>query len=135
MRPSRSNHLFSLLFGLMLMLPLMASALDKEAFTPERFTELQAQNALILVDIHATWCPTCARQQQVLADYRERHPELDLHILNVDFDKDKRWVKHFKAPRQSTLILYRGKEQIGFSVAEVRPEVIFAALDKATPQP
>lgn len=135
MRPSRSNHLFSLLFGLMLMLPLMASALDKEAFTPERFAELQAQNALILVDIHATWCPTCARQQQVLADYRERHPELDLHILNVDFDKDKRWVKHFKAPRQSTLILYRGKEQIGFSVAEVRPEVIFAALDKATPQP
>lgn len=135
MRPSRSNHLFSLLFGLMLMLPLMASALDKEAFTPERFAELQTQNALILVDIHATWCPTCARQQQVLADYRERHPELDLHILNVDFDKDKRWVKHFKAPRQSTLILYRGKEQIGFSVAEVRPEVIFAALDKATPQP
>lgn len=135
MRPSRSNHLFSLLFGLMLMLPLMASALDKEAFTPERFAELQAQNALILVDIHATWCPTCARQQRVLADYRERHPELDLHILNVDFDKDKRWVKHFKAPRQSTLILYRGKEQIGFSVAEVRPEVIFAALDKATPQP
>lgn len=135
MRPSRSNHLFSLLFGLMLMLPLMASALDKEAFTPERFAELQAQNALILVDIHATWCPTCARQQRVLADYRERHPELDLHILNVDFDKDKRWVKHFKAPRQSTLILYRGKEQIGFSVAEVRPEVIFAALDKAAPQP
>jgi len=47
---------------------------SKEDFTHERFAELQAQGALILVDIFADWCPTCAIQQTVLAEYREQHP-------------------------------------------------------------
>lgn len=107
------------------------AAQEKEPFTPERFVELQEEDALILLDVFASWCGTCAQQQAVLAAYREEHPEVALHTLTIDFDEQKEFVRQFAAPRQSTLILYRGSERIWFSVAENRRDVIFAELNRA----
>ena len=115
---------------LALSLPWTAWALDKEPFSPERFAALQAENQLVLVDIYATWCPTCAQQREILKAYRAEHPDVALHILEVNFDDDKASVKRFRAPRQSTLLLYRGDEQLWFSVAETRQEAIFAAINQ-----
>lgn len=97
-------------------------------FTEERFDELQERDALILVDVYADWCPTCKSQQEVLADFREEHPDVPLHVLKVDFDEQKEWVRHFEAPRQSTLILFRGEERLWFRVAENRRDVIFRRI-------
>jgi len=108
-----------------------AAALSAEPFSAERFAALQAEEALVLVDIAADWCPTCKKQHQILARYQAERPEVDLHILQVDFDQQKEWVTHFKAPRQSTLLLYRGDQQLWFSVAETRDDRIFEALDTA----
>jgi thioredoxin 1 len=102
-----------------------------EAFTQERFAALQQEGALILLDVHADWCPTCARQQQILADFHAQYPDVPLHVLRIDFDSQKRYVRQFRAPRQSTFILYRGTERVWFSVAETSPEVIFSELNKA----
>jgi thioredoxin 1 len=112
-----------------------ALAQHKEAFTAERFAALQQEGALILLDVFADWCPTCALQQKILAEYRERHPDVPLHTLTIDFDTQKKYVQQFRAPRQSTLILYRGRERLWFGVAETRPEVIFAELNKAAAAP
>jgi thioredoxin 1 len=100
-----------------------------ERFSEARFEALQADGALILIDIYAPWCPTCAAQQKVLSAYQREHPEAKLHRLKVDFDKNKAWVTAFRAPRQSTLILFRGEKELWFSVAETRREKIFEALD------
>lgn len=102
-----------------------------EPFSQARFEALQEQGALVLIDVAADWCPTCAKQSKVVQGYREARPEVPLHVLRVDFDAQKEWVRHFKAPRQSTLILYRGGEQVWFSVAETDPTVISAAIDAA----
>lgn len=102
-----------------------------EAFTPERFAALQAEGALILLDVWADWCPVCARQQKILARYREANPDVAFHTLTIDFDDQKEYVRQVGAPRQSTLILYQGDERVWFSVAELREYVIVAALDAA----
>jgi thioredoxin 1 len=52
-------------------------------------------------------------------------------VMKVDFDTQKQWVTHFRAPGQSTLILFHGDEQIWFSVGETRRQVIFDVLEKA----
>ncbi len=104
---------------------------QKESFTPERFAALQQQGALVLLDVHADWCSTCAQQQRILAEYREQHPDVPLHVLQIDFDSQKQYVRQFRVPRQSTLILYRGDERQWFSVAETDPAKIFAALNAA----
>ena len=121
----------SILSSLALAAFLLASpavAQEKETFTDERFEELQAEGAVILVDVWASWCPTCAQQQDVLAAFQDEHPDADFHILEVDFDDRKDLVTRFEAPRQSTLILYRGEERLWFSVAETRRDRIFDQL-------
>ncbi len=109
-----------------------AQAPDKEPFTEQRFETLQEQGAYVLLDVFADWCPTCAAQQEVLAAFQEEHPDAPLHILSIDFDDRKDLVRHFGAPRQSTLILFHGTERVWFSVAETRRDVIFEALAAAT---
>lgn len=106
-------------------------ALDAENYSQARFEQLQSENALILVDIYATWCPTCAKQGKILEAYLEQNPESELKVLRVDFDDQKEVVKKFRAPRQSTLYLYRGSDQLWFSVAEKRKKVVFEAISKA----
>lgn len=106
-------------------------ALDKQPFDAERFAQLQQAGEVVLVDVFAPWCPTCKRQQALLAQWAEANPAQKLHVLVVDFDNDKANVTRFKAPRQSTLVLFQGATQQWFSVAETRYEVIEAALDEA----
>lgn len=108
-----------------------AQALEKEAYSQARFEALQAAGEVVVIDVYASWCPTCKKQQEALEAYRSANPEKKFTILVVDFDKNKDLVRHFRAPRQSTLLIYKGTEQFWFSVAETRPDVIAAELDKA----
>lgn len=102
----------------------------KQPFSEVVFRQAQADNQLVLIDVYATWCPTCKRQHRVLNDYFAKYPDSDILVLEVDFDEQKDWVTYFKAPRQSTLALYRGEEQLWFSVAQTRERTIFAELQK-----
>lgn len=130
-RDPRAPFLASLL-ALAFLLPISPlQAQEKEEFTDDRFQELQEEEALILVDVWAEWCPTCGQQQEILATFQDEHPEVDFHILEVDFDERKDLVTRFEAPRQSTLILYRGDERLWFSVAETNRDVIFSRLLEA----
>jgi len=108
-----------------------AFALEKEPFSNARFEELQASGEVVLVDVYATWCSTCAKQKIALEKYRAANPDKKFHILEVDYDKDKDAVRQFRAPRQATLLLYKGNQQFWYSVAESRYEVIAAEIDKA----
>lgn len=108
----------------------VAAAAEKEPYSEKRFMQLQASNAVVLIDVFAPWCPTCMKQQQVLADYRKANPTKKFTVLVVDYDTQREAVRFFKAPRQSTLLLYRGNKQHWFSVAETRAEVIATELDK-----
>lgn len=101
-----------------------------EKFDEARFKELQEAGEVILVDVSASWCPTCKKQEQVIKKWLNDHADKRLHVLKVDFDTQKKWVSHFRAPRQSTLILFKGEQQIWFSVAEDREHVIATALSR-----
>ncbi|MFS1523927.1 thioredoxin family protein [Microbulbifer sp. 2304DJ12-6] len=107
--------------SLLLVVPQVSAG---EAFSKARFTELQLAKQPVLIDVRADWCPTCKKQKQILTQFQKENPQCGLTILEVNFDEQKEWVKHFRAPRQSTLLLYRGAEQVWFSVAETRPDVI-----------
>jgi thiol-disulfide isomerase/thioredoxin len=99
---SLKNSLFALM--LLALLPATSWA-SEESFTQAKFEALQREGAIVLIEFAASWCPTCARQAAIIEQYRAEKPDVPLHVLRVDFDKQKEWVKHFKAPRQSTLVL------------------------------
>lgn len=107
------------------------SVFAKTPFTEVAFKQAQANNEVVLIDVFATWCPTCKRQSMILADYFHKNPTSKVKVFVVDFDEQKDWVSYFKAPRQSTLILYKGEKQLWFSVAETKADVITQQLTNA----
>jgi thioredoxin 1 len=107
-----------------------AFALTIEPFSQQRFEHLQQQHQPIVIDVHADWCPTCQKQQFVFQQYQAQHPNSGITVLKIDFDQQKSWVKYFRAPRQSTLIMFEGKQKKWVSVGETGQEIIFKQLDQ-----
>jgi thiol-disulfide isomerase/thioredoxin len=115
---------------ILLSINISAWAFDQTPFSKAAFDTAQNDGRVVLVDIYASWCPTCERQQWILEKYFEENPESKILVLVVDYDQQKEWVKYFKAPRQSSLYLYKNNEQLWFSVAETRKRIIHETLDK-----
>ena len=102
-----------------------------EPFTQERFEAAQAAGHPILVDISATWCPTCRRQGEVIGNILDRGEFADLVILKLDWD-DQRQIAHgFGARRQSTLVVYRGADEVGRAIAITGERDIQSLLSQA----
>lgn len=108
-----------------------AHAATVAAFTQQAFKAAQAADLPILVDISATWCPTCAQQKPII-DSLAATPEFSkLVILHVDFDTQKDVVRAMGARMQSTLIVFHGPTLKGVSVGDTDPASIKALLDKS----
>jgi thiol-disulfide isomerase/thioredoxin len=101
------------------------------AFSEEAFKAAQASGSPILVEIHASWCPTCKAQKPILDQLTSAPKFKDLKIFRVDFDAQKPAVKAFKAQMQSTLIVFKGATEEGRSVGDTKQASIAALLDKS----
>lgn len=108
-----------------------ASAAERKAFDTASFEEAQQRGQRILVDISATWCPTCKAQKPIIDSLAEQPVNKDLVIFAVDFDSQQSVVREFRAQSQSTLIAFQGKTETGRSVGDTDPDSI-AALVRST---
>jgi thioredoxin 1 len=112
------------------LLALPAFAASTVPYTDATFEAAQKAGRPILVEIHATWCPTCKAQAPILARLEQGPQYKDLLVLHVDFDSQKDAVKRFGARMQSTLITFHGGRETGRSVGDTNPDSIAALLAK-----
>lgn len=128
-----SKRAFIAGLALCLTLPLASAALasDKKPFTAAAFTAAQAAGKPILIDVSAPWCPTCKAQAPILSKLMSDPRFKNVVAFNVDFDSQKDVLKSFNVQRQSTLIVYKGKQEAGRSVGDTNPASIEALLAKA----
>jgi thioredoxin 1 len=108
-----------------------ALAAETVTYTPAAFDEAQKAGKSILVEIHATWCPTCKAQAPILSGIEKGANYNNLLVLHVDFDAQKDAVKRFGARMQSTLITFKGGKETGRSVGDTNPDSLAALLAKA----
>jgi thiol-disulfide isomerase/thioredoxin len=108
-----------------------ATAAERKTFDTASFEVAQQHGERILVDISATWCPTCKAQKPIIDSLAEQPANKDLVIFAVDFDSQKPVVRDFRAQSQSTLIAFRGKTETARSVGDTDPGSI-AALVQST---
>lgn len=108
-----------------------ALAATEQAFTPTAFEAAQKEGKVILVDVSASWCPTCKVQKSILEKLAADPAYRDITILSVDFDTQKEVLRALGVRSQSTLITFRGSAEQGRSVGDTNPASIRALLDMA----
>lgn len=108
-----------------------ASAAEPSAFTPEAFLGAQKAGKPILVEVTAPWCPTCKAQAPIIEELTSGEVYKDVVVFRVDFDNQKDVVRSFNARSQSTLISFRGQQEVARSVGVTDPAAIEDMLAKA----
>lgn len=111
--------------------PVSASAAAQRPFDVQAFKAAQDAGKPVLIEIHADWCPTCKAQLPILDELSSEPRYASLVRFRVDFDSQKDLVKQFKARTQSTLVLYKGRNEVARSVGETDEARIRTMLDKA----
>lgn len=109
----------------------LASAAEPKVFTQQAFDKIAQEGRPVVVDVAATWCPTCKAQKPIIEGLSRQPAYQDVAVLTVDFDSDKHVVKAFKVGMQSTLIAFRGGKEVGRSVGDTTPAGIEGLFKKA----
>lgn len=104
------------------------AATDWINYSPSEFAQLQAHHRTIVADVHADWCPTCRAQQPTLDSLRSDPHFRNVAFVKVNFDKDTDFLRRFRIPRQSTIVVFKGTQETARSIAETRPEQLRAAI-------
>lgn len=97
-------------------------------FTQDGFAAAQKAGKPILVDVWASWCPTCAKQTPTLTTLSGDPAFRDMVVFRVNFDTQKDVVRAFGVRMQSTMIVFHGEREVARAVGETAPEAIRALL-------
>jgi thioredoxin 1 len=103
----------------------------KVKFTQAAFEAAQAAGKPILVDVSAPWCPTCRTQAPIINSLMAKPEFKDMAVFEVDFDSQKDALASLKVQRQSTLITFKGKAEVGRSTGETKADAIEKQLKAA----
>ena len=121
----------SLLAVLSLAVAIGALAAETRPFEQATFEALQAANKPVLIDVYADWCPICKAQEPVISELLTRPEFKDYTVLRVNYDTQKDVRRALRVSQQSTLIVYRGKQEVARSIGDTRRDSIAATLHKA----
>ena len=108
-----------------------AMALDKKPFDAAAFEAAQAAGRSILVEVTAPWCPTCKAQAPILANLSAQPKFKDVVRFEIDFDSQKDLLRQFNVRTQSTLITFKGKQEVARSAGDTNAGRIEALLEKS----
>jgi thiol-disulfide isomerase/thioredoxin len=108
-----------------------AAATTPQPYSAQAFNAAQAAGKPILLHITAPWCPTCRAQKPILSMLEAEPRFKDLVALDIDFDSSKALLRQLKVSQQSTMIVYKGKQEVARSTGDTDASSIEALLDKA----
>jgi thioredoxin 1 len=104
--------------------PLQAARAAESDFTMEAFKAAQKDGKSVLVDVWASWCPTCKAQGPILKSELAKPENKNVVMLRVNFDTQIDVLKAFKVQSQSTLIMFKGDKETARSVGDTSPASI-----------
>ena len=108
----------------------MAMAGDIKPFSQQEFDQLTHEGKPVVLDISASWCPTCKAQKPIIEGLMKQPAYKDVTLLAIDFDSAKPVLKKFKVSMQSTLVGFKGEKEVGRSVGDTTPEGLEGLIKK-----
>lgn len=108
-----------------------SAGIEIKGFDAERFKEAQNSGKPILVHVTAPWCGTCKIQKPIVAELVERPDFAKFFVFEVDFDTEKEILRTLDVRSQSTMIVWKGSDEVGREVGETDAAAIEELLRKA----
>ena len=89
-----------------------------DAYDDGEFMMAQKKGKTIVVDVYADWCPTCRAQEPILEEIRSERQSDDVLFVKVNFDDERAFLRANRIPRQSTVLVFKGMDEVARSIAE-----------------
>jgi thioredoxin 1 len=116
---------------ILLAVPVFSQAAELQPYDARTFDALTVQGKPIVIAVHASWCPTCKVQEPIQRELM-RMPEFRNYTLFVvDFDSNAAALKRFHVIKQSTMIVFKGKTEVGRSIGDTQRASLEALMLRA----
>ena len=99
-------------------------------FSAEALAAAQTAGQPVAVHFHADWCGTCKQQEKAIAQL-QAEKGLDVLLLVADYDKEKALRKTLRVRSQSTMVVFRGKDERARLAGDTSAEKFRTALRAA----
>tara|TARA_B100001123_G_C14313170_1_gene632224 strand:+ start:24 stop:413 length:390 start_codon:yes stop_codon:yes gene_type:complete len=100
----------------------------KTNFTIQKFEEAKKSGETIVVTAWNKYCGTCERQKVVL-DQAEKDFK-DVLFLYYNHPKMKDIAKYLKIDHRSTILVYKGNQEISRTLGQLDKSVIYSNIEK-----
>ncbi len=107
-----------------------AVAGEIKPFNQPEFDKLTMEGKPVVLDVSATWCPTCKAQKPIIDGLMNDPAYKDVTLMTIDFDSSKPVLRAFKVNTQSTLIAFKGKLEVARSIGDTTPAGIEGLVKK-----
>ncbi len=92
--------------------------------------KLAAEGKPVVIVVHASWCPVCKAQAPVQSELLKEPVNKDVTMFVVDFDRDKWLLRKYNVTMQSTMIGFKGKDEVSRSVGDTTHDGIESLILK-----
>ena len=112
---------------------LSANAIEKETtFKKNLFDKAQSEGKIVVLSSWIKYCTSCASQMKILQNAKNKGELLDIKFDNIEyfsFDVTKKEISNlFDVQYQTTLIIFKGNQEVYRSIGETTEDLIYEAL-------
>ena len=116
-----------------LLFTLNVNAMEKETtFKKKLFDKAQSDGKTVVISSWIKYCPSCAGQMKILQNAKNSGELLDIKFDNIEyfsFDVTKKEISNlFDVQYQTTLIIFKGNQEVYRSIGETTEDLIYEAL-------
>ena len=122
-----------ILVSIFFLFSLSVNAMEKETtFKKELFDKAQSDGKIVVISSWIKYCSSCAGQMKILQNAKKKGELLDIKFDNIEyfsFDVTKKEISNFfDVQYQTTLIIFKGNQEVYRSVGETTEDLIYEAL-------
>ena len=122
-----------ILVSIFFLFSLSVNAMEKETtFDKELFDKARSDGKIVVVSSWIKYCSSCAGQMKILQNAKNKGELLDIKFDNIEyfsFDVTKKEISNFfDVQYQTTLIIFKGNQEVYRSIGETTEDLIYEAL-------